>query len=61
MMIGADVLQISPLPYYMPSKTILLTLSAFVLMFLVISVFCLLLAGHILNIRFLWHTEVLDL
>ncbi|WP_025682141.1 FtsX-like permease family protein [Paenibacillus maysiensis] len=39
MMIGADVMQMSPLPYYMPSKAILLTLSAFVLLFLVISAF----------------------
>ena len=39
MMIGADVMQMSPLPYYMPSKAILLTLIAFVLLFLVISAF----------------------
>ncbi|NOU63982.1 FtsX-like permease family protein [Paenibacillus sp. LMG 31461] len=39
MMIGADVMQMSPLPYYLPSKAILLTLSAFVLLFLVISAF----------------------
>ncbi|OCT12180.1 hypothetical protein A8709_30510 [Paenibacillus pectinilyticus] len=39
MMIGADVMQMSPLPYYMPSKAILLTLTAFVLLFLFISAF----------------------
>ncbi|CAN7347531.1 ABC transporter permease [Paenibacillus sp. LjRoot153] len=39
MMIGADLMQMSPLPSYMPSQAILLTLSAFVLLFLVISAF----------------------
>lgn len=39
MMIGADVMHMSPLPYYMPGTAILLTLSAFVLLFLVISAF----------------------
>ncbi|SDE15447.1 putative ABC transport system permease protein [Paenibacillus sp. UNCCL117] len=39
MMIGADAMRMSPLPYYMPGKAILLTLSAFMLLFLVISVF----------------------
>lgn len=39
MMIGADLMQMAPLPSYMPSQAILLTLSAFVLLFLVISAF----------------------
>ncbi|OAS17964.1 FtsX-like permease family protein [Paenibacillus oryzisoli] len=39
MMIGADLMQMSPLPSYMPSQAILLTLSAFVLLFVVISAF----------------------
>ncbi|CAH1205082.1 ABC transporter permease protein YxdM [Paenibacillus auburnensis] len=39
MMIGADVMHMSPLPYYLPGTAILLTLSAFVLLFLVISAF----------------------
>ncbi len=39
MMIGADIMHMSPLPYYMPGTAILLTLSAFVLLFLVISAF----------------------
>lgn len=39
MLIGADVMQRSPLAYYTPIKAILLTLAAFVLLFLVISTF----------------------